>query len=203
VREPLESCSPCSICGARSQLEKSNPQRVLEHMAAHILYDAGINQTHELCGLCLRPSPMCQIFLKKGRGAAAGYSMDLNKSICINLTRFRYTLAEQSSEASPCTNVPKICPLCPKDNPAIWTYNLDSHFRSLHKLTSPNHFPVQFHISASEKEALKKIWESRFKVRATRKMKKSKRVPMMLSEAHSSRLALRYALVTAETHSFC
>jgi hypothetical protein len=52
-------------------------------MGAHILHDATIDG--EACGLCLRPSPMCRLVLKKGRGADAGYSLDLKKSTCANL----------------------------------------------------------------------------------------------------------------------
>ena len=182
--------SPCSLCGLRTQLEKSNPQRVLEHMAAHILYDVTINRHDELCGLCLRPATMCRIFIRKGRGTTASYGIDLKRSLCINLTRFNYASAARSSESSPCSNVPMICPLCSKDDPAVWAYNLASHFCLRHKLT-PMHFPIQSHLSTSEREGLKKIWDSRFKVRATRNSAKSKLAPMMLSEAHSSRLALR------------
>lgn len=185
-----ESDTPCSLCGSRTQLEKSTPQRVLEHMAAHILYDNSINRHDEFCGLCLRPVAMCRIFVRKGRGTNASYGIDLQRSSCINLARFKFANAARSSEGSPCSNVPVICPLCSRDDQAVWKYNLDSHFRTRHRLT-PQHFPIQFHLSTSEKEGLKKTWDSRFKIRATRKSAKSKPPPMMLSEAHSSRLALR------------
>jgi hypothetical protein len=188
-----ESSSDCSGCGPKVKLDRSNAQRVLEHMGAHILYDTTIDG--EACGLCLRPSPMCRLVLKKGRGADASYSLDLKKSTCANLMRFQYTSAEQSSKSSPCSNVPIICPLCPAQNPAVWTYNLHIHFREQHKIVSPLQYPVKVQLSECEREAMKKIWDTRFKfdtmTRKHRNLKNKKDVPMRISEAHSSRLALR------------
>jgi hypothetical protein len=151
TRRPVDesASSPCSLCGSRTQLEKSSPQRVLEHMAAHILYDTTINRHDELCGLCLRPTTMCRIFVRKDRGTTAGYGVDLKQSSCINLTRFNYASAARSSESSPCSNVLVICLLCSKDDPAVWVYNLATHFHLRHKVT-PDHFPTKFHLSTSE-----------------------------------------------------
>jgi hypothetical protein len=169
----------------------SKAQHVLEHMGAHLLFDTSLDRSLELCGLCLRPAPICLIFLKKGRGVAAGYSIDYSRSTCINMVRFKYATASRSSETSPCSNVPRICPLCPANNPAVWTYNFDIHFGRRHKITSPVNFPMQVQLSESEKDGLRRKWETRFKLRNSRNLKKSKKNPLVCSAAHSTRLALR------------
>ncbi|KAF8220691.1 hypothetical protein L208DRAFT_1332380 [Tricholoma matsutake] len=202
-----DASSACSICGAQTQLDKSTPQRVLEHMATHILFDTTLNHSCELCSLCLHPSPMCSIFfffcfVKKGCGTTARSVVDIKWSTCINLAgHFNYATASRSSrqwhgslhssDTSPCSNVPRICPLCPVGSPAVWSYNLNSHFHSRHNLISPTHFPIQIVLSTSGKEGLKKIWDSRMKTRKCRKTNKSKKVPIKLSKTHSSHLALR------------
>ncbi|KAF8234069.1 hypothetical protein L208DRAFT_1263736, partial [Tricholoma matsutake] len=120
----------CSTCGPRVQVNRSNGQCILEHMGAHILFNSTIDNpnSEELCGLCLRLSPMCRLNLKKGHGATVGYNININSSTCINLVRFKCTTAACSSDASPCSNVPIICPLCPAKSPVVWTYNLCTHF---------------------------------------------------------------------------
>jgi hypothetical protein len=192
---PGDAQSNCSVCGPRAQLDQSNAQRILEHMGAHILNDPSLDRSKEMCGLCLRPSPMCRIILRKGRGSSTGYNVDREKSVCINLVRFNYASAADSSSRSPCSNVPVICPLCPTSSPAVWKYSLPIHFRDRHKITSPDNLPIQVRISESEKDAMKVIWDARLKVRQARRSKKSKTAaPMVISQAHRSRLALRYVI---------
>ncbi|KAH8992884.1 hypothetical protein EDB86DRAFT_2806045, partial [Lactarius hatsudake] len=106
-----------------------NGQRVLEHMGAHILHNGQLDSSKELCDMCLHPALMCQIYLRKARGTAGSISVDRKKSKCVNMTCFNYTTASTSSEASPCPNVPIICPHCPDDSPAVWMYSLCAHFR--------------------------------------------------------------------------
>lgn len=62
---PIEA-HDCAKCGPNVKLNRSNAQRILEHMGAHILHDATLNRSQEVCGLCLRPSPMCRLLVKKG-----------------------------------------------------------------------------------------------------------------------------------------
>lgn len=54
------------------------------------------------------------------------------------LVQFSYTDAAQSTEHSLYSNVPRICPWCPKNKPVVWTYNLPSHFHHHHKLMNQN-----------------------------------------------------------------
>ena len=177
--------SICSKCGPRTSLDRSNAQRILEHMAAHILYDPAVrNPSQELCGLCLRPAPMCTIYLKKGRGASRGYSVNMKDSSCMNLIRFKYATAATSSENSPCSNVPVICPLCPQRAPAVWSYSLDAHFRDRHKLV-PAYFPIKIQLSASETEGMKTIWDHKYQLRKKRNLKGKKNLPLDISASHS------------------
>ncbi|KAF8149524.1 hypothetical protein B0H34DRAFT_734161 [Crassisporium funariophilum] len=87
-------------------------------MGAHILFDSTVVQSMPLCGICLRPLPQCQFFLKKGKGP--------NTS----------SIAAESTPLSQCSNVPIQCPLCPKSDPTIWKYFLKIHFQDKHKNAS-------------------------------------------------------------------
>jgi hypothetical protein len=57
---------------------------------------------------------------------------------------YSYNTAFQSKESSPCSNVPMLCPLCPKQAPAIWRYNLEQHF-------------IEYHPSAMKIEEYRKL----------------------------------------------
>jgi hypothetical protein len=61
--------SDCQHCSPSVALNLLQGQRVLEHVGSHILNDLGIDRSTELCGLCLRPTPLCQFFLKKEKGS--------------------------------------------------------------------------------------------------------------------------------------
>ncbi|RXW13089.1 hypothetical protein EST38_g12763, partial [Candolleomyces aberdarensis] len=61
----------CEFCDPAPTLDAAQGQRVLEHMAVHILFDPKVKASDEPCGLCLRPSPICRFYLKKGKGSQA------------------------------------------------------------------------------------------------------------------------------------
>lgn len=169
-------------------------------MAAHILFDSSIDRSHEPCGLCLRPST-CKFYLKKRREAT---HVDMQRSSCVNLVRFKYSLAETSTMQSPCSNVPRDCPLCQKQGKgqtAVWSYNMRAHLKSRHGISMPEHvaqvareFSLSLDISESEKQGLKAVWNSRLKKRTKRKRGVPKQLPLAISDAHSTRMALRYLL---------
>ncbi|THU80279.1 hypothetical protein K435DRAFT_695989, partial [Dendrothele bispora CBS 962.96] len=184
-------------CGPDAIIDTSNYQRILEHMAAHILFDlVRLQPTTEPCGLCLCPAPQCQMVLRNIRGADRGQSIDHQRSSCPNLKqdqRSSYARAAESTEASPCSNVPLPCPLC---NRIIWHYNLALHFQNSHNLRSPQEYPKNYGadiISEAEKSKMRLIWE---KIKNPKKVKpkgrKSTKSTLSISEAHSLRLALRY-----------
>ena len=190
----IDGHADCSRCGPAAKLEWENTQRVLEHMGAHVLYDPKLNRTEERCGLCLRPAAMCPIFVTKGRGAAGRHTVDFTKSTCPNLVRFNYKNASESSENSPCSNVPAICSLCPLGSPAVWTYNFEAHFRGHHRLTSRTYFPISVEQSQSEKDGMRRVWKARFNKRKSYNSKNKRRArPLAISEAHRSGLSMYVA----------
>jgi hypothetical protein len=181
--------SDCSRCGPSALLDWQKPQRILEHMAAHVLFDPTLNSSEERCGLCLRPAPMCQIYIKKGRGKKGSISIDQKRSSCPNLVWFNYASAATSSESSPCSNVPAVCTLCPDGSPAVWTYSLHAHYRMRHRLASTAHFPSQVLLARSETDGMKRIWNARFTVKAR---KKRQVVPsLQISDAHRPHVPLK------------
>jgi hypothetical protein len=181
----------CLMCGPAARLDWKNTQRVLEHMGAHILYDAKLNSSEERCGLCLKPAPMCHIYLKKGRGSQAKYSMDQKKSNCPNLVRFNYTNTATSSESSPCSNIPIVCPLCSTGSPAVWMYSLHAHFRERHRLTSVAHYPSRILLSQFEKDGMNCVWKACFKQhKSYHSKKKPRNPPLLISQAHRLKLSI-------------
>ncbi|KAF8145703.1 hypothetical protein K438DRAFT_1461495, partial [Mycena galopus ATCC 62051] len=178
----------CPKCNPPVPLNISQGQRVLAYCGAHLLFDPSINRQHESCGLCMRPTPMCTFYLRKSNGK---FQVDWEKSTCMFRIHFQYGVAECSSSSSPCSNVPVICALCGPKHPAVWKYNLEAHFRNVHHLTDSRKFPMTIMITDDEKTWMKEIWETRQKYPHPRNLK-NKQNPLEISEAHSSRLALRY-----------
>ncbi|KAJ7906545.1 hypothetical protein B0H13DRAFT_1619306 [Mycena leptocephala] len=177
----------CSKCTPAVPLDVSHGQRILEHCAAHLLYDSSLNRQHELCGLCLRPAPMCVFYLKKVNGKP---QIDWERSTCQFKIHFRYAVAATSTAASPCTNVPVPCEICGPKRAAIWKYNREPHFRGFHNLSNPQSFPASVTIDDDERTRLKLIWNARHEHPKPRNLK-GRQNPLQVSEAHSSRLAFR------------
>ena len=126
-----ECTGVCSYCDTKAVINPSHNQRILEHMAAHIQHDPTLSPTQEVCGLCLQPSPLCQIFLKKWTDVKGTYQVNYMCLSCPNLSTSRhlqYTQAAKSTSGSPCSNVPVICPLCMDHAAAVWTHCLELHF---------------------------------------------------------------------------
>jgi len=159
-------------------------QCVLEHMGAHILYDPANLWNQEVCGLCLRPAPMCQIYMKKTWGVNHNFSVNTKQSSCI-IKCFSCSVASESMESSPCTNFPINCSLCPPKSAAAWTYSLDAHFCECHKL-SPANFSIKFVISSLKKEQMKSIWDKCYEEKKKCLLKKHTCKPLEISAAHSS-----------------
>ena len=180
----------CSRCEPSVVLNWKNAQHVLEHMGAHVLFDNLLDTSEELCGMCIHPTLMCQFYLRKPRGASANYSVDYKKSSCVNLMHFNYATASTSSGASPCSNVPVSCPLCPDGSPAVWKYSLKTHFRGKHRLKSCAHFPIKVSLPQSERNGMKKVWHSHHKLPKLHTLKSKKQIALSVSEAHHARLYL-------------
>ena len=178
----------CEHCSPAVALDPKKVIKVLEHIGAHILFNNNLILSLEPCGLCLRPSPSCVFYLRKGKGAGSSCQVDLRCSRCPRLQRFSYQSASIEAPNSPCTNVPIVCPLCPSTASAVWKYNMRAHFSKHHPTASfGDHFP-DMHISNSERDALQQKWRSRYKTRKSKATKKSE-VPLAFSDEHSSRQA--------------
>lgn len=122
----------CAQCVPSVKLDLSQGQRVLEHIGAHILFDAKIDRAAEPCGLCLRPPHQCKWFVVKGRGSKANMRVDNERS---------------------CSNVPLRCPLCSRAEPAVWRYNLHQHIIAVHPTSSPADYSDLWTISDTERAA--------------------------------------------------
>ncbi|KAF6747101.1 hypothetical protein DFP72DRAFT_822195 [Ephemerocybe angulata] len=161
----------CEFCSPPPVLDLAQSQRVLEHMAAHVLFDPKVKASDEPCGLCLRP-----------------LTVDKKKSECKYSVKFYYHSAASSTSTSPCSNVPVACPLCPTGHPAVWKYNLKEHFRRKHpsQLTKPEYSQL-WHLSQFELRELKEIWKKRHAV-VTRRMgkKKASKDAIVVSDEHRS-----------------
>ena len=154
--------SSCPRCSPMVPLDLLQGQRVLEHIGAHILYDPGLTQSSQLCGLCLRPPPFCQFFLSKGKGTNGSLKINQTSSQgCLMKVKYSYSVAAESSSSSPCSNVPIACPLCSKTSPAVWKYFMKAHFQETHKSASIPKYEHIWKLSNFEAAEMKKIWAKR------------------------------------------
>ncbi len=186
----------CPSCIPTIALDPSKPHSFLAHIGAHILKKSVIPST-EPCGLCLSPSPLCQFYLTKGKGAQGQMKIDYGSSRgCPNLAvTFKYAVAAASSKSSPCSNVPIRCPLCPSNSPAIWKYTAKYHFMNRHPAAELGRWEHLWSVSDAEHAAMDVVWKDCKKVKQTRgisKHKKNDLGPLVISETHSTRLSCRY-----------
>jgi hypothetical protein len=190
----LAVANECINCSPPVLLSRQAP-RVLEHMAAHILFDPHIKQSDEPCGLCLQPMAVCKFYLKWGKGAGTSVQVDFAKSTCVKKINFLYAAASISTSPSPSSNVPLRCPICPAAEPCIWQYNLPYHMRAKHPAISLTPHEQIWKISFTEEQLLKEIWDNRHKRKRARRSKKNKSTLLVISEAHSLHLTLRLVLL--------
>ncbi|KAG6819331.1 hypothetical protein H0H93_012840 [Arthromyces matolae] len=177
----------CSLCSPEYPLDRMQPQRIFAHIGAHILYDKTVNREEEPCGLCLRPSLICKIYLKKGKGSKGGLKIDKLRSTCqMKDLKFLYTVAATSKESSPCSNVPIICPLCPKAAASVFKYNWKAHYANHHPHATYTNYASFGRLSKSETDEMKKVWKDRRKIPTKRVLKKKSLPPLEVSTAHSS-----------------
>ena len=185
----------CPRCSPTVTLDLSHGQRVLEHIGAHVLHDPGLNKSTPLCGLCLRPAPLCQFFLKKGKGANG--RLRVNETLsrgCLVKVKYAYHVASKSTASSPCSNVPIQCPLCPNADPVVWRYFMKTHFREVHPNAPILKYDHLWKISNFEISEMKKIWAKRLIVTATR-TRKTKIPPLIISEDHRAQIPRCYNII--------
>ena len=151
----------CLNCTVPFRLDMKHPAKVIEHLSAHLLFDIKL-QNSQPCCFCLQPSPMCSIYLKNGCGQKGMISIDKTCShgCCNLLTSFNYNRAAESTVKAPCSNVPIICPCCSSDQPAIWWYNFEAHFKTHHANDDFKQFSNLYSIMPKEKAAMHELWNS-------------------------------------------
>jgi hypothetical protein len=191
ARGAIQDQHRCPCCPSL-RLSKSSPTELVSHMGMHILHDEALKNVVNPCGFCLAPGSLCSVQLKKGQGRKVGMQIDLQNTRCQHSNQVKLSLTSfaKSTNASPCTNVPISCPLCPASSEAVWKYNLEAHLKAVHPTASIAEYKELYEISKSERVALKAAYIS--KPRWT-----AKRIRDLgnidISEAHSSRVVLRYA----------
>lgn len=182
----------CPKCQPMVTFDPSLRQRVVQHIGAHILHDPSVDRSTEPCGLCLQPAPYCKIVLKKSKGQTGNLSINMEKSLCPNLVKFSIAVAAECSDSSPCTNRPIFCPYCDnsESSPVVWSYNFRFHLLCKHPSVPLEDHADILAMTKLEEEGMKRIWQRRLKQRKVRR--KSQRAPLAISEAHRSRLVLKY-----------
>ena len=196
------SMHECPACVPPVQLDASNGQWVLAHVASHILHDPTIVKSEEPCGLCLRSSATCTIYLTRRAGRTYPWSIKYGGTTpCPNATNFSYSAAMVSSNSSPCSNVPIQCPFCLDGSPAVWRYNMRHHFQNRHRGINTAKHKDLWKITPEEAKAMKQVWRNRCK-QPKRRGKGKQKAPLKVSEAHSSRRLPRYVML-ASTSEGC
>lgn len=184
----------CTLCSPQFEYTAKLGQRVVEHIGAHILFDSAISREDEPCGFCLRPSSICRIFLS----SAGSGKFKINRATstgCLNMQNIRYSVAAASKPTAPCSNVPLLCPLCPKGMPAVWRYNIQNHIRSKHEGAQLAKFAHLWTLGRLETIEMARFWKERHDGVVRRPVKASKKIPIVISEAHTTTLALRYVFI--------
>ena len=129
-------------------------------MAAHALHNQAAKGLVNACGLCLSMGQVCVFYLKKPKGTGRAYSVGTEKSRCPNMSLIKLGAASKSLKANPCTNVLIICPVCLKDFPAVWKYNLENHLMCMHQDQNVEDYASLFSITGLEKSSLKKMYKA-------------------------------------------
>ena len=187
-------------------------QHLVEHIGAHILHGPSVRHLSEPCGLCLWPVPLCKIVFKKAKGRAGHVAINMQKSSCPNLVKFSLAAAAQCSNSSPCTNHPIVCSYCDasESSPVIWSYNFQSHMLCKHPSISLERHSDMLVMTKLKKDGMKRAWKCHFKQHQVRQ--KTQCTPLVISEAHRSRLILKYVFLlysililsmTQLMHKFC
>ena len=176
----------CPGCPRIVHLDRSNGQRVLAHIGSHVLHNTAIDWTLEPCRLCLCPATLCTIYLTKRSAWNRNWTLKYGGTVpCPNVMSFSYATAMISSESSPCSNVPVICPWCPDDSPAMWRYNMQLHLKNRHRRVDPYKHKELWVLTKDEEMAMASIWRCHHKQPKKRCRGKAK-LPLKLSEVHSS-----------------
>ncbi|KAJ7754917.1 hypothetical protein B0H14DRAFT_2540801 [Mycena olivaceomarginata] len=156
VEHEIARIGCCAHCSPPVKLSSRIPD-LLNHNAAHILFDPAIKAEDQPCGLCLRPAPQCTFVLKGS--SSADIQVDGRKSNCPGYSRFSYQTASVSETKNPSSNVPVPCPIS-SCSAVIWRYGLLRHFKECHPGLPQSLYDTHA-ILATEKMLLKHLWNDR------------------------------------------
>jgi len=95
-------------------------------------------------------------YLKKGRGVQNGQQINYKNSNCPNMVQLTYSIAEKSTAASPCSNVPLRCPWCVDAALAVWRYNMKDHIQGKYPYIRLLNYKSLWKIINTEQKAMKK-----------------------------------------------
>ncbi|KAJ6617827.1 hypothetical protein B0H10DRAFT_1948012 [Mycena sp. CBHHK59/15] len=142
-----------------------------------------IDMSADPCGFCVGTQSHCSIVLVKRKGTDGAIRIDQTRSRCPNLTNLPLESAAKSSERSPCTNRPMVCPVSPCPD-IKWKYGLQSHIRTIHPTANLSNYRSYYALAEGEEITLKTI-------STTKKCKSSKKaITFKISPDHSTEAAL-------------
>ncbi|KAJ6563479.1 hypothetical protein B0H10DRAFT_2445393 [Mycena sp. CBHHK59/15] len=165
--------------------QSQSAYKLVEHMAIHMLFDRNprIDMSADPCGFCVGTQSHCSIVLVKRKGTDGAIRIDQTRSRCPNLTNLPLESAAKSSERSPCTNRPMVCPVSPCPDIKC-KYGLESHIHTIHPTANLSNYRSYYALAEGEEIALKTI-------STTKKRKSSKKaITFKISPEHSTEAAL-------------
>ena len=158
----------CNQCRLAILWDTSKMHKILEYVAAHLLFNNMVDRALQLVHAGI--SPVC--ILQKGKGAGSASQIDMCTSHCPNLvSKFFYSAASTERISLPCTNVPVACPLCPLKSGCVWKYNMKTHIMNHHPSIQVHDTDIlqAYIISESEKATLKLPWDKHHSVESCQK----------------------------------
>ncbi|KAJ7684067.1 hypothetical protein B0H14DRAFT_2422248, partial [Mycena olivaceomarginata] len=182
----ISGCEYLPRLPPNTPLDPHQGQQVLGHNAAHILFDPKIDRTTDPCGACLNPAPMCEFYMATGNK-----KINKTRSKCPNAgMKFRYSTAAKLTPSAPSSNDQIVCALCGAGTPTVWRYNYLNHLRSAHPSAPEAKYAEIWRLEGDETTNVKKIWDNITKGVPIPKKREPKAAPLVISEAHSSRLSM-------------
>lgn len=77
----------------------------------------------------------------------------------------------------------------------MWRYNYLNHLRTVHPSAPEAKYVEIWRLESDEKTNVKKIWDNITKGVPIPKKRESKTAPLVISEAHSSRLSMGWEII--------
>jgi len=177
-------------------LSIDKPSKLVQHIGTHILHDPAVKDSNNPCGFCLNVGNLCSIRIIKGKGRKGAFTVDPQQSRCPNAAKLSITSASKSTPSNPCTNVPLVCPLCRDSADPVWKYNFRSHILTVHPTADIGQYKELYELDPHERASMKELFKAK-----PRRSKTKTVSGIKISDAHSSRSALRY-MSRQVTHTY-